>query len=655
MASPSVTLVGGVRAFDHVVVVGGETVQTLALFMEGDASHMTYCPSGESIFGDHAEKPSPLMDRSRSCEFLSRRLTTSDRVFFLPCPDSPEREDEAAEPETLGELSITLMDMDRIFALPIAGQFYDEISPMVADFTDVRSTDLPFSCRYLFLAYHHLCRCSGSNVVSIAAWVEFWLCTEDDVVPVDDPWTAWYARYGRDAPPYREYTTTERDVFHFLHVTPSKEDEVHLAALLSVWLSRFVFRSIGDELRPMVFKVASYMATGVRFALAGPALANLCKGLGHTAAGWPSMAQWPYLYTWLAVYFHTHGEDLEGSRRPGMISFGNPSLRRDFTEEQACDLFRRLPQNRLESAPVVSAIENSDEDYDSDRSHPRKRRPSGKRPVGASSVSKKSAPLTTLADVSGSASKKKKACKEVPTASFPFSPPTFLPPISETEPQISCLSGHPPVETVRILSSPEAPGVLQEEASSPGAIAQTISSVVVIPEDTEVVEEPVEITPALTQPETLPVQEVAPSPSVVQEEAEEEVVEEVPAIEEVAEDAPAVEEASVVQDLPPPILTSQEAPSQEFLSYVEGLMLQAWKDRIVPRMLSPGAVSDTSLLADVGFAISRLQEMGHDVTRLRVYTQQPLRLLRKSKVKFGEKARRTSGMRQRVLLETLWP
>ncbi|KAG9444909.1 hypothetical protein H6P81_016249 [Aristolochia fimbriata] len=353
-----------------------------------------------------------------------------------------------------------------------------------------------------------------------------------------------------------------------------------------------------------------------------------------------------------------------------------PSTERDSTRDPGTTsayhtwwidhMSSRFQQNRLESAPVVSAVENSDEDYDSDRSHPRKRRPSSKRPVGASSGSSYHFGRRFWLCV-----KEEKARKEVPPASFPLSPPTFLPPISETEPQISC------------PSSLEAPGAPQEEASSPGAIAQTISPVVVIPEDTEVVEEPAGITPALTQPETLPVQEVTPSPSVVQEEAEEEVVEtpapsieamveveappsaveegattpaveapafevvaevvqeEVPAIEEVADDAPAVEEASVVQDLATPILTSQEAPSQEFLSYVEGLMVQAWRDRIAPRMLSPGAVSDTSVLADAGFAISRLQEMGHDVTRIRVYTLQ-LQTLKEIERSAGEKARRTS-------------
>ncbi|KAG9458148.1 hypothetical protein H6P81_002656 [Aristolochia fimbriata] len=242
-----------------------------------------------------------------------------------------------------GEFSVTLLDMDRIFGLPISGHFYDEYSPTVADFTDVRSSALPYSCRRLFQAYHHLCRSSESNVISATAWVEFWFRTEDNVVPVNDPWTAWYASYGKDMPPPREFSTTERDVFDFLRVTPGKEDEVHLAALLSVWLSWFVFRSTHDNIRPMVFKVASYMATGVRFALAGPALACLFKGLGQAVAGWPSIVPWPYLYSWLAVYFHTHGEDLGGAHRPGMVAFGNPSLQRNFDEDQAHNLFRRLP------------------------------------------------------------------------------------------------------------------------------------------------------------------------------------------------------------------------------------------------------------------------------------------------------------------------
>ncbi|KAG9450146.1 hypothetical protein H6P81_010111 [Aristolochia fimbriata] len=766
MAAPSMTLINGLHAFDHTVIVGDETVLTLALYMEGDASRLTYCPSGESVFGVMLP-PSAIVNSSLPYGSLygslTRRLPIGDRVFFLACPDSPEKEDEAFGPETFalqsasclvnrpplphifeggvieqtlytpgtaldtpipflfewtamllgccsrvlrssgvyyglwaslfqyncdvsvvrafldawstetntlvmcqGELSITLMDMDRIFGLHISGHFYDEVSPMKT---------------MLF----------------------------QSMIPGQ-------ALYGKNGAASRGQTTVERDVFDFLRVIPGKEDEVHSAALLSVWLSRFVFCSTGgDDLRPMVFKVANFIATGVRFDLVGPALACLYRGLGHAAAGASSMAQWPYLYSWLAVYFQTHGEDLDGIRRPCMISFGNPSLQRTFTEEQACVLFRCLPvpvwhryilgandlyalvdepkkpifrqhfesvhsvsccsltirrsihffvepyypirfarqfgycrdlpgdlgaranqreapsllelvnlwkasfirpcgrldlplsggptqdpgttfayyswwrehvspqfQRRLEPAPTVSTVVGSeeDEDYDSDRSHPRKRRPKGKKPIRASSENKKRAPLTTLTEASGSASRKKKARVEVQPTSLP-SPPTFLPPISKVEPPVesSCppLELNPP-ETVHISSSPEAPEAPQEE-SHPTSTVQIGSCVVAALEGTEVVEDLVEVAPSSTQLKTLPVQEVAPQ--VVQEAAEEATIEEeapipvlqeaapAPSVEEVVEVGAVQEEASVVQEeAPTPVVEAPVSTIEEVAEVV---------------------------------------------------------------------------------------
>ncbi|KAG9442486.1 hypothetical protein H6P81_018340 [Aristolochia fimbriata] len=584
-----------------------------------------------------------------------------------------------------GELSITLLDMDWIFGLPIFGHFYDEVSPTVADFTNVRSSALPYSCRCLFLAYHNLCRSSEFNVLSTTAWVEFWFRTEDDAVPVHDPWTAWYARYGKGAATPRERTNTKREVFDFLHVTPGKEDEVHLAALLSIWLSRYVFHSTADDLRPMVFKVGSYMAIGVSFALAGPALACLYKDLGQAVVGWPLIAQWPCIPGWQST-FTLMGRILKEPvvqarnlfrRLPVLVwnryALGGNSVSflvddstlkkqlskatyesllsvrccfltvhrsiRYFIEPYPTRFVRQfgycqdLPgdlgvkaTNRLEPAPTVSAAENSEEeeDYDSDRSHSRRRhRSKGKKPVGVSLANKKRAPLAALNDTSV----KKKPRKEAPPVSFPPSPPTFLPPIPEIEPhlepQTSCPpKTNPPIETVQILSSPEAPEAPQEEVSSPGAIAQTDLSVVAALEGTKVVEELADVTPALTQPEALPIQEVAPS--VVQEPAEEEVVveilqeraptvEEEEAVEVLQERAPTVEEEAPttvvheetlapafqeevpavetlvpvveIQDTTTPLTLSTPSawtltPSQQLLSHVEGLMLQVWKDRL---------------------------------------------------------------------------
>ncbi|KAG9446718.1 hypothetical protein H6P81_012846 [Aristolochia fimbriata] len=231
--------------------------------------------------------------------------------------------------------------------------------------------------------------------------------------------------------------------------------------------------------------------------------------------------------------------------------------------------------------------ENSDEDYDNDRSHPAWRRLNGKRPVGASSASKKRAPLTILADASGSASKKKKKARK------------------------------------EIFSSPETPAVPREEASvveEPAEITPTLTEGLPVQEG-GVVETPATLIEAVVEAEAPPpaVEEEAPTPTVevpaieavvevIQEEVptteealetilapEEEVIEVVPAVDPVVE--PAVEEVPIVQSLATPptssSLTSSQTPSQEFLSYVEGLMVQAWRDRIVPRMLSPAPASET--------------------------------------------------------------
>ncbi|KAG9442266.1 hypothetical protein H6P81_018120 [Aristolochia fimbriata] len=491
MAAPYVNVIGGLRAFDHDVTVGNESVLTLALYMEGDASRRTYCPSGESIFGGHAVKRPPLVDRSLPYGSLSRPLATGEHVFFLPCLDSFEDKDVAAGPETFalksalrvvnqpplprtlaedfldrgivqnlhspdttldtpipflfewttllmgrcscilynavvyfglwasifqyscdasvvqafldawspetntlitcqGELSIALLDMDRIFSLPISGQFYDEVSPMVADFKDVRSSALPYNCQYLFLAYHRLCRSLESHTLSTASW---------------------------GGATSRERTAIEQDVFDILHVMPSKEDEVHWAALLSVWLSRFVFHSTGgDDLRPTVFKVASYMVTGIRFALAGPALACLYRALSVRVVG---------------LICPCEESRLETPRPPLLIILGGKNTCPHDLRSTGADCFR------------CCGSSGEEEDYDSDRSHPHRRRPKGKQQIGSSSANKKRAPLTTLNDASAS---KKKARVEAQHDSLP-SPSTFFPPTLEMEPphssppQTSC----PPV------------------------------------------------------------------------------------------------------------------------------------------------------------------------------------------------------------------
>ncbi|KAG9450645.1 hypothetical protein H6P81_010610 [Aristolochia fimbriata] len=345
------------------------------------------------------------------------------------------------------------------------------------------------------------------------------------------------------------------------------------------------------------------------------------------------------------------------------------------------------PMRRLE--PTVSATAGSDgeeEDYDSDRSHPRKRRSKGKKPVSASPANKKRAPLITLKDASGSASRKKKARVEVQPTSLP-SPLTFIPPISEVEPQPSC----PPLEldppnTVHIPSSPEAPKAEapQEEAS---LLASTVPIGSCTIEGTEVVGDLVEIPPSSTQLEFL--QEVAPP--AIQEEAttEEEApapvfqeAEATPSIEEVVEvEAPTVqeeailvlevqEEASIVQEEAPTSvveapaieevieIVQEEVPTavaevaEVFLAVEEVaevvLAVEEVAD-VVPAVEEVPIVHDTTtsltlltLRVSTSLATPSQQLLSHvEGVMLQVYTQK-LQALKDIESLAGEKASRTS-------------
>ncbi|KAG9457465.1 hypothetical protein H6P81_001973 [Aristolochia fimbriata] len=515
MAAPSVTLVGGLRAFDHTVVVEGETIQTLALYMEGDASHMTYSPSGNRFWGRLATKGPcilpclalTLREGRQSCQ--AGTLARQRASWLLSGPFTPPTRLWISRSPFLFE-SGPLCLWVAMQPSPQRGDLLWHLGIPLSRHTAVMYRESSFSRRLESQGEH----------VSHVPW--------GDAVPVDDPGLLGMPVLGKIAL-FRESSRHERCV-SLPPCHTGREDEVHLAALPIGLVVAVRVRAIGDEIRPMVLRWLVIWPPGSAFALA--------------VLPWPAFTKvWDTLlldgHRWLggltcilafAVYFHTHGEDLEhcsslwrldlpavrGERDPSR----DPGTTPAYYTWWATHMSSLFQQNRPESRPIVSAVEDSDEDYDSDRSHPRKRRPNGKRPVGASSTGKKRAPLTILADASGSASKKKKARKEVPPASFPPSPSTFLPPIPETKPPTSCPSENPPIETVQILSSPEAPAAPQEEAS--------------------VVGEPAEITLALTQSEGLPVQEVAPSPSVVREEAVVEAEAPPPAVEEEAP-TPAVE------------------------------------------------------------------------------------------------------------------
>ncbi|KAG9442344.1 hypothetical protein H6P81_018198 [Aristolochia fimbriata] len=582
MAALSVTLTSGLRAFDHTVTVGRESDLTLALNMEGDASRLTYCPSGESVLGGHAVKPpSSLVDRSRPYGSLSRPLATGDRVFFLPCPDSFENEDVAAGPETFA-----LQSVSRLANQPLLPRtFEDQLMGRAVE----RNLHAPDT-------------------------------TLDLPIPFLYEWTILLlGRCNR--------TLRSAGVYYGL------------------WASIFQYRCDASMIR--AFLEAWSIETNTLVTCQGKLSITLL--VMDRIFGLP-----------ISGYFYDEVSPMSLTLYPQLLGSHFGSVRRTMSFQSL------IPEQhgRLElTISVAVGSDGEEEDYDSDRSHPRRRRPKGKK-----QASKKRAPLSALNDTSASASKKKKACVEAQPASLP-SPPTFLPPISEIEPHIEPQPSCPPPklgppETVQIWSSPEVSEAPQEELSHPEATVQTYLCVVAAPEGTEVVETLKEVAPASIQLEASLIQDAAPpvvredvAPSV--QEAVEVVQEEAPVIQEeaptteevvevVQERAPVVQEAPVVQDtvtsltLPaPPASTPLVTPSQQLLSYFKGMMLQISQDQITSRMLSPDVVRNSSLATDAGFVISKLQEVGEDVTHLQDYTQK-LQALKEIENLAGEKTSRTS-------------
>ncbi|GAA0158627.1 hypothetical protein LIER_15598 [Lithospermum erythrorhizon] len=101
-------------------------------------------------------------------------------------------------------------------------------------------------------------------------------------------------------------------VFTRLGVPSSLVDEVYCAAFLSCWLCTFVLPfNVTGSIRPSIFKMASYMATGKIVSLAIPVLASIYRGLHLiTTSRYPSNSGccFPvhYLLGWVGAYLRTY-------------------------------------------------------------------------------------------------------------------------------------------------------------------------------------------------------------------------------------------------------------------------------------------------------------------------------------------------------------
>ncbi|KAL2519685.1 PMD domain-containing protein [Abeliophyllum distichum] len=129
----------------------------------------------------------------------------------------------------------------------------------------------------------------------------------------------------------RPKETLCRDRSHWnSSLSVDEEEEVEIAAYLSLWLCRFIFPSRDDYLRVGTFKTASRMAAKSTYSLVPPILASIYRGLtetsncmaGHDIGSIKYAFPGHFLYAWAATYF------LRGNYSNIDKSIGCPIIRR---------------------------------------------------------------------------------------------------------------------------------------------------------------------------------------------------------------------------------------------------------------------------------------------------------------------------------------
>ncbi|KAH0776103.1 hypothetical protein KY290_007514 [Solanum tuberosum] len=225
----------------------------------------------------------------------------------------------------IGEMSISLWDLQSIGGLPVQGHFYDEVVPSAKELTQTDTQKellFPQSCRYLFSAFYKLAK-DDLQEVSVHDWVKFWFRGPNRYAEPPQKVSKVRAtkprlnhnHSGHIDSNFLPRTDEENAPFVELDVEESLRDETNLAAFFACWLCKFVLPNKKvNHVRASVFKVASLMAHGKKFSLAVPVLASIYRGLKEISTSSNlSVANiiFPihYVYGWLGEYFGTHHRD----------------------------------------------------------------------------------------------------------------------------------------------------------------------------------------------------------------------------------------------------------------------------------------------------------------------------------------------------------
>ncbi|KAL2519667.1 PMD domain-containing protein [Abeliophyllum distichum] len=192
---------------------------------------------------------------------------------------------------TNGEIGISLWDIREITGLSIRGDYYEEVVPSLSELSNL----LLQSCLYLFKAYSLIVDKKKTDRIRHADWIEFWF-QEDDCVT--NPRKSKPFKKAMESKPRKEGQRTVKDRIRRPVVTDrpketlcrdrshwnsslsvDEEEELEIAAYLSLWLCRFIFPSRDDYLRVETFKTASRMVAKSTYSLVPHILASIYRGL----------------------------------------------------------------------------------------------------------------------------------------------------------------------------------------------------------------------------------------------------------------------------------------------------------------------------------------------------------------------------------------
>ncbi|XP_012829921.1 PREDICTED: uncharacterized protein LOC105951073 [Erythranthe guttata] len=205
--------------------------------------------------------------------------------------------------------------------------------------------------RYLFHAYHLLRKRSKdpSSNVSVESWIQFWSKKQKKYTQPPPRKEKKSVRPKSTHNPsgnieaHAKWINIEEAVFSSISVDVELRSETYLAAHLACWLCTFVLPT--DDvgmIRPSTFKMASIMASGEEVSLAVPVLASIFNGINRISRSLRphkenSLFPIHFVYCWLALYFKTHCQVLQGVAvdGPKMISYSGEGSARYYTPADA--------------------------------------------------------------------------------------------------------------------------------------------------------------------------------------------------------------------------------------------------------------------------------------------------------------------------------